>query len=63
MKTITKYFKEGNANINFRDMRACIEKMIKKMFDIVVAHLPGLNHCDIDEKGLSGRGWFTMIIC
>ena len=30
METITKYFKEGNANINFRDMRACFEKMIKK---------------------------------
>lgn len=60
MKTITRYFKEGNVNINFRDIRACIEEMIKKMFDIVVAYLPGLNHYDIDGKGLKGRGWSNI---
>ena len=30
VKSITGYSKEGNVKINFRDMRTCIEEMIKK---------------------------------
>ena len=26
------------------------------MFDIIVAYLPGLNHCDIDGEGWRGGG-------